>query len=78
MKINNKKSYKKIAINHSADIDYEDFISIYQKFTNESYSFSTIELHYQLIILCVLEKCFDIYYKMTLSDEQDYNKSTSK
>ena len=30
MKINNKRELCNIAINHSADIDYQDFIKIYR------------------------------------------------
>ena len=30
MKINNKRELQNIAINHSADIDYQDFIKIYR------------------------------------------------
>ena len=32
-----------IATNHSADIDYKDFMKIYRKCTNEPYSFLTID-----------------------------------
>ena len=35
MKINNKRELQNIAINHSADIDYEDFINIYREYTKE-------------------------------------------
>ena len=42
MKINNKKELQNIAINHSADIDYEDFMKIYRECTKEPYSFLTI------------------------------------
>ena len=31
MKINNRRELQKIAINHSADIDYQDFVKILQK-----------------------------------------------
>ena len=31
MKINNKRKLQKIAINHSADIDYNDFMKIYRE-----------------------------------------------
>ena len=37
MKINNKRELQNIAINHSADINYKDFIKIYREFTKESY-----------------------------------------
>ena len=43
MKINNKKELQNIAINHSADIDYKDFMKIYRKYTSEPYSFFTID-----------------------------------
>ena len=33
MKINNKRELQNIAINHSADIDYKDFIKIYRECT---------------------------------------------
>ena len=42
MKINNKKELTNIAINHSADIDYQDFIKIYREYTKEPYNFLTI------------------------------------
>ena len=43
MKINNKRELQNIAINHSADIDYQDFIKIYRECTKEPYSFLTID-----------------------------------
>ena len=43
MKINNKRELQNIAINHSADIDYQDFIKIYRECTKESYNFLTID-----------------------------------
>ena len=43
MKINNKRELQNIAINHSADIDYKDFMKIYRKYTSEPYSFLTID-----------------------------------
>ena len=33
MKINKKRKLLNIAINHSADIDYQDFIKIYRECT---------------------------------------------
>ena len=41
-KLNNKRELKNIAINHSADIDYKDFIKIYRDSTKEPYNFLTI------------------------------------
>ena len=43
MKINNKRELQNIAINHSADIDFKDFIKIYIECTREPYSFLTID-----------------------------------
>ena len=43
MKINNKRGLQNIAINHSADIDYKDFIKIYRECTKEPYNFLTID-----------------------------------
>ena len=42
MTIYRKKELQNIATNHSADIDYKDFMKIYRKCTNEPYSFLTI------------------------------------
>ena len=43
IKINNKRELQNIAINHSADIDYQDFIKIYRECTKEPYNFLTID-----------------------------------
>ena len=43
MKINNKRELENIAINHSADIDYQDFKNIYRECTKEPYNFLTID-----------------------------------
>ena len=37
MKIHNKRQLQNIATNHSADIDYKDFMNICRKCTNEPY-----------------------------------------
>ena len=39
MKINNKRELQNIAINHSADIDYKDFVKTYKECTKKRYSF---------------------------------------
>ena len=39
MKIPNKREFQQIALNHSSDIDFKDFIKIYKKYTVEPYSF---------------------------------------
>ena len=43
MKITNKRELQNIAINHSADIDYKDFMKIYRECMKELYSFLTID-----------------------------------
>ena len=43
MKINNKRELQNIAINHSADIDYKDFVKIYRECTKEPHSSLTID-----------------------------------
>ena len=43
MKSHNKRELLQIAINHSANIDYKDFIKIYRKCNGEPYSFLTID-----------------------------------
>ena len=42
MKMNNKRELQHIAVNHSADIDYKDFVKIYRQCTKEPYSFLTV------------------------------------
>ena len=39
MKIPNKRELQQIALNHLSDINSEDFIKIYKKWTAEPYSF---------------------------------------
>ena len=43
MKIHNRRKLQQTAINHSADIDYKDFLKIYRNCTKEPYSFLTID-----------------------------------
>ena len=43
MKINNQKELQNIAITHSADIDYKDFMKIYRECTKEPFRFLTID-----------------------------------
>ena len=39
IKIPNKRELQQIALNHSSDMDFEDFMNIYKKSTKEPYSF---------------------------------------
>ena len=43
MKIPNKRELQQIAINHSSDINTKDFIEIYRKCTDKTYSFLVID-----------------------------------
>ena len=43
MKINNRKALQNIAINHSTDIDYKDFIKMYRECTKEPFNFLIID-----------------------------------
>ena len=43
MKINSKRELQNVAINHSADIDYKDFMRIYRECTKEPLNFLTID-----------------------------------
>ena len=42
-KLNNRRELQNIAINHTADIDYKDFIEIYRNCTREPFNFLTID-----------------------------------
>ena len=43
VKINNKRELQNFAINHSADIDYKDFMKIYRECIKELFNFLTID-----------------------------------
>ena len=38
METTNKKELQQIAINHSSDIDFKEFMELYKKCTTETYS----------------------------------------
>ena len=42
-KINNRRELQSIAINHSADIDYKDFMNIYRECTKKPFNILTID-----------------------------------
>ena len=44
MKISNKRKLQNIAINHSVDIDYKDFLKIYRECTKKPFNFLTIDI----------------------------------
>ena len=43
MKINIRKELQNTAINHSADIDYKDFMKFYRECTREPFNFLAID-----------------------------------
>ena len=45
MKISNKKELQSITIDHSADIDYKDFMEIHRECIKEPYSFLDSQYH---------------------------------
>ena len=51
MKIPNKREIQQIALYHSSDIDFKDFIKIYKKCIAEPYYFwLMIQLYHQIIL----------------------------
>ena len=62
MKISNRKELQNIAIYHSADIVYKDFVNIYRECTRKLYSFLTIDTTFSANELLRLRKdLFDSY-----------------
>ena len=43
MKVNNKKELQNIAVNHSADIDYKNYMKIHRECTKEIFNFFAID-----------------------------------
>ena len=70
MKSHNKRELQQIAINHSANIDYKDFMKIYRKCNGEPYSFLTIDTTLPANnSLRLKKKLFRFIIKMILTDE---------
>ena len=70
MRINNRKESQNIAINHSAYIDYKDFMKIYRECVKELYSFLTIDTTLPSSNPSRFRKhLFDILKKMTVTDQ---------
>ena len=62
MKINNRRELQNNAINHSADINYKDFMKIYRECRKESYNFLTVDTTLPASDpLRFLKKWFDSY-----------------
>ena len=63
-KIQNKREFQQIAINHSADISTKDFANIYRKCTDELYSFLVNDTtHPSNNPLSFTKNLFNIYNK---------------
>ena len=58
MKVPNKRELQQIALNYSSNIEFQDFISLYKKFTGKPYFFWLWILLLHQIILHVSEKPF--------------------
>ena len=70
MKVHNRRELQQVAIDHSADIDYKDFLNIYQNCTNESYSFLTIDTSLPADDPIRFRKIFGFsFIKMTLTGQ---------
>ena len=63
MKINNRRELQNIAINHSADIDFKDFMEIYRECTKEPFNLLTIDTTLPASDPLDLEKICLILYK---------------
>ena len=56
MKILNRRELQYIVVNHSADINFKDFMKIYVKYRNKPYSFLTIEIKITLKLFMIILK----------------------
>ena len=61
-KLHSKRELQNIAINHSADIDYKDFVKIYRDCTKEPYNFCLLIL-YSLLIKDLKRNLMILYKK---------------
>ena len=50
MKIPNKRELQQIALNHSSDTDFKDFIKIYKKCSTDIFFELMIQLYHQIIL----------------------------
>ena len=58
MNILNRQEHQQIAINHSFDVDFKDFIRLYRKCTTEPYSFFIIDTILPLNVLYFQKNLF--------------------
>ena len=70
MKIPDKRELQQIAISHSCDIDFKDFVNIYKKCTDRPYSFLVNDTTLSSDDPLRFRKNLDnIQLKMTISDQ---------
>ena len=69
MIINNKRELQSIAINHSADIEHQDFMKIYRECTRELYNFLAIDTTLPVSDPLRFRKICLILLKMTVTDQ---------
>ena len=69
MKINNRNELQNISINHSADIDYNNFKRIYRECTRKPYSFLTIDTTLPASDPLIFKKICFLLIKMTVIDQ---------
>ena len=67
MKIPNKKEHQQIASNHSFDIDFKDFMKLYQEYPKKPYLFLVND--YRLTIEIIDYDFGRTYYKMSVSEK---------
>ena len=67
MKIPNKEEHQQIASNHSFDIDFKDFMKLYQEYPKKPYLFLVND--YRLTIEIIDYDFGRTYYKMSVSEK---------
>ena len=63
MKILSKRELQQIAFNHASDIDFQDFMNLYKKCTEEPYSFLVFDTTLASDNFHVFERIFQKEYK---------------
>ena len=69
MKINEKRELQNIATNHSADIDYNDFVNIYRGYTRKPFTFLTIDTTLPASDSLKFRKYYFLLVKMAVTDQ---------
>ena len=69
MKINDKRELQNIVTNHSAHIDYNDFVKIYRECTRKPFNFLTIDTTLPASDPLKCRKYYFLLVKMTVTDQ---------